>query len=320
VTVAITDTTVLSDFIRTAYQGIAYKPLRTELIYRQLISPGMVKWTSGSDPQPGQSVVFSFVNDLSETATTISESVDVTPQSLADTQLTVSVQEYGAAVVLTQRLNAVNILGSLNPIAAERIGRQMAAQLDNAMKAVAQAGSNVVYPAALTARNTITASGHNITSALVRKVVAKLRANGAMPVRGANYAAIIHPDVSVDLRTEGSSASQGGWRPVHEYQMSGGILNGEVGQFEGAIFLETPRAPLFVDAGGSSTVDVYATLFVGQEAFAEAIGYQPQVVISPVTDLLRRFQGVGWKALIGWGRFREGALYRLESASSIGAN
>lgn len=314
---AITDTSVLTDLLRTAYQLKAYKPLRTEFIYDQFVSPGMVKWVSGSDPQPGSSVVFTFVNDLSETPATISESVDVTPQSMADTQLTVTAQEYGGAVVVTQRLNAVGLF-EVSPIAAERIGRQMGAQLDNIAKAVAQAGTNVIYGGNATARNNIDAAD-TLDSADIRQAVAKLRGNGAQPVRGMNYAAVIHPDVSVDLRAEGSS-SNGGWRPVHEYQAAGGIFQGEVGTYEGAVFMESPRAPKFTDAGSGSTVDVYAALFLGNEAFAKAVGYEPQVVISPVTDLLMRFRGVGWKAMLGFGRFREGALYRVETASSIGAN
>jgi hypothetical protein len=39
-----------------------------------------------------------------------------------------------------------------------------------------------------------------------------------------------------------------------------------------------------------------------------------------VTDNLRRFQGVGWYWLGGYGRFREASLFRQESASSIGTN
>jgi hypothetical protein len=40
----------------------------------------------------------------------------------------------------------------------------------------------------------------------------------------------------------------------------------------------------------------------------------------PVTDALRRFEGMGWKHLVGYGVFRQAALRRIESASSIGTN
>ena len=44
------------------------------------------------------------------------------------------------------------------------------------------------------------------------------------------------------------------------------------------------------------------------------------MIFGPVTDTLRRFNPVGWYHLVGYGRFREAALQRIETASSIGAN
>lgn len=312
---ATTDTTVLADLLRTAYQLRAYQALRTQLVWEQFVTPGLVQWTSGSDPQPGSTVTFTFINDLSETPATISESTDVTAQSMSDTQISVTAQEYGGAVVVTQRLNAVGLF-PVSPIAAERINRQMRGQIDGIAKAVAQAGTNVSFGGNATARANVD-SADLFASVNVRKAVARLRAAGAMPIDGVNYAAIMHGDVSVDLRGE-AGATSGGWRPPHEYQRWQNIMNGEVGTYEGARFIESPRAPQFVDAGTASQ-DVFATVFCGWEAFAKAVGYMPEIVLTPITDLLRRFAGVGWKAMLGYGRFREGAIHRVESASSITA-
>jgi hypothetical protein len=41
---------------------------------------------------------------------------------------------------------------------------------------------------------------------------------------------------------------------------------------------------------------------------------------SPVVDHLRRFTGMGWYHLVGYARFREEALRRVESSSTIGTN
>jgi hypothetical protein len=88
-------------------------------------------------------------------------------------------------------------------------------------------------------------------------------------------------------------------------------------------YIETPRALLVTD-GGSSTTDVYGTVLIGQQALAKAYsttyGENPSVVFGPVTDSLRRFQPVGWYSMCGYGRFREAAIRRIESASSIGSN
>jgi len=84
-----------------------------------------------------------------------------------------------------------------------------------------------------------------------------------------------------------------------------------------------------VNAGTSltlvvSAVDVYGTLVMGRQALAKAFstgggyGEQAQIVDVPVIDTLRRFTGIGWKHFVGYAVFRQAALYRIESGSSIG--
>lgn len=84
-----------------------------------------------------------------------------------------------------------------------------------------------------------------------------------------------------------------------------------------------------VNAGTSlalvvSAVDVYGTLVMGRQALAKAYstgggyGEQAQIVDVPVIDTLRRFTGVGWKHFVGYSVFRQAAMYRIESGSSIG--
>ena len=73
-----------------------------------------------------------------------------------------------------------------------------------------------------------------------------------------------------------------------------------------------------------ASVDVYGTLVMGRQALAKAFstggGYGEQAVIVdvPVIDTLRRFTGIGWKHFVGYAPFRQAALYRIESGSSIG--
>jgi N4-gp56 family major capsid protein len=108
------------------------------------------------------------------------------------------------------------------------------------------------------------------------------------------------------------------------------LYNGEIGMFEGVRFIESARAPLFANAsnnsGASGTIDAYGTLIMGQQALAKAVsmggeyGSQPTIVYGQVTDLLQRFRPVGWKHFVGYGVFRQEALRRIESASSIGTN
>jgi len=157
----------------------------------------------------------------------------------------------------------------------------------------------------------------------VRKQLAALRRAFVQPING-YYVCFIHPDVSYDLRGQTGAAA---WRDPHTYSDPADIWNGEAGVFEGFRFIETPRAPVFADAGSSTTTtDVYGTLFLGQEALAKAHSYQdgngplPTIVPGPVTDHLRRFVPMGWYWLGVYGIFRQAAIRRTDSASSIGSN
>ena len=96
--------------------------------------------------------------------------------------------------------------------------------------------------------------------------------------------------------------------------------------FGGIEWIENPRAPILDDAGATSTTNVYQTLVAGRQALAKAFsrapgfGEDPSVVFGPVTDTLRRFHPVGWYHLVGHAIFRQAALQRIESSSSIGDN
>jgi len=64
---------------------------------------------------------------------------------------------------------------------------------------------------------------------------------------------------------------------------------------------------------------VYRTIVCGKQAMAEAVAEEPHVVIGPVVDKLMRFRPIGWYGVLGFSLYREAALYRIESGSSIGA-
>jgi N4-gp56 family major capsid protein len=64
---------------------------------------------------------------------------------------------------------------------------------------------------------------------------------------------------------------------------------------------------------------VFNTIVCGKQALAQAVAEEPHVVIGNVTDKLMRFRPMGWYGVLGFARYREEALYRLETGSSIAA-
>lgn len=309
-----TTTSTLSSIVRTVYDRLLYFDLRSQPTFDMLsdVKPAL-------QAMPGNVVTWTYMSNLAAATSTLSETSDVSPVTLATTQVSATLAEYGNAVELSAMLRATGFVdvdeGALNVL-----GYNMADTLDTIARDTIDAGTNVRYSGSSTARNNVTPSS-TITSSDIRYVAAKLRGNKAVPKKQGYYVGLIHPDVSYDLRSQSSSASNASWREAHIYASPEAIYAGEIGAFEGVAFVETPRAPIFADAGSSpTTTDVYGTVIVGQQALAKAVAIDPHLVQSPVVDRLRRLVNYGWYALEGFARFREAAIYRIESASSIGAN
>jgi N4-gp56 family major capsid protein len=306
---------------QTAYDRLAYFALRPELYFDAVAD---VQPTRQS--MPGAAVVFTIISDLAVASTALNESVDVDAVALADSNVTVTLVEYGNAVNTTMKLRATSFI-EVNPVVANVLGFNAGRSIDSVAQGVVQAGTNVAYATGgttdPTARNTVEPED-TLTARDVRRTLAQLRGANVAPNKGNLYTAFIHPDVSFDLRGETGAAA---WRDPHTYSQPEEIWSGEIGAFEGFRFIETPRAPVFADAGSSTTLtDVYATIFTGKQAIAKAYsttegnGAMPRVIMSPVVDKMRRFVPLAWYHLVGYSRFREASLRRVESSSSIGTN
>jgi N4-gp56 family major capsid protein len=267
---------------------------------------------------PGSSVVFQLYTDLTKATTPLTETTDPDAVALGNTtSVSVTLNEYGNAALATRKLELFS-LSDVDPAIANIIAFNMADSLDELALTELRGGSNVIFSANAsgtvpTGTSTVGAT-NTIKSADIRKAVAKLRAGKAVPRVGELYWVGIHPEVSHDLRAE---TGAGGWREAHVYNESGAgnLWPGSIGTYEGAMFVESPR--LYNATDGAGSVRVFRTILAGQQALAEAVAEEPHVIIGPVVDKLMRFRPIGWYGVLGWKRYREAALYRIESTSSI---
>ena len=316
-------TSAPADLSQVAFEKLAYFALRPEMYYDQFAD---VQATNATNP--GASIKFTVFADMAAATTALGESTDVTPVSMTDTQVTVTLLEYGNATVTTAKLRASSFM-PVDPIAAQAIGYNAGLSIDTIAQAVLQAGTNVIYATggAQTATTRLTMkTDQTLVAKDIRRAVAELRGANVPTING-NYVGFIHPDVSYDLR---GITDASGWRDSYKYTNAMPLYNGEIGMFEGVRFIESSRAPLFTNAyngaGAVGTGDSYGTLIMGRQALAKGIslggeyGAQPSIVYGEVTDLLKRFRPVGWKHFVGYSVFRQEALRRIESASSIGTN
>jgi len=377
--------------VQKAYDRLLEFALRSEPLIRSVADKRPAKQAF-----PGSTVVLQKYVDLDQATSTLTETTDPDAVSLTTpTTVTITLNEYGNAVLVTRALELFS-LADVDPAIANIIAYNLADSIDVVAMNTLGAGSNVLYGGNATATANIDAAD-TIDSADIRKAVAKLRSNKAKARRGSLYWTGIHPEVSHDLRAETGNM---GWNFVHANTSPSvdKIWAGEIGDYEGAFFVESSRlansksgadqtalATTAVTVAGTSagftfgvasssviasraevgdkiagtgiasgakisaisttgstttiTVDtantaavtatttvtvtpvtrVFDTIVCGQQALAEAVAEEPHIVIGNVTDKLMRFRPMGWYGVLGFAIYRDEALYRIETGSSIAA-
>jgi N4-gp56 family major capsid protein len=307
---AYTGTSAVSNVVAAAVDQYVRASLRHTPLLRSVADTRPV-----SVDKPGSSVALYIHGDLAAATTPLNELTDPDFVALPNpTSVTLTPLEYGNATVTTIKARTTSF-ADLDPYQMDAIAYNMRDTLDVLVREVISAGTNVRYASGGATDPTSTATvaaEDTITSADIRYVVSKLRAAAAQGKRGDLYWAGIHPDVAHDLRAE---TGAGAWRDSHVYAAPGVFWPGEIGVYEGAFFVESARMKSAADGDTSRTV--YRTILAGKEALAEGVQIEPHVEIGQITDKLNRFRPMGWYGFLGWTIFRQPALYRIESSSSI---
>ncbi len=306
-----------TSLVQTAYDRLVEYKLRSMPLFRALADK-----RPAQQAMPGASVVFQLYNDLTTATTPLSEDVD--PDSVAvpsTTSVPVTLNEYGNAVLVTRKLQLVS-LSNVDEGIADIVAYNLRDSLDAVVAPILAGGTHVIRINAGVLKSDLIAGGAGTTGAVAatdiysskvsRLAVAKLRGNKVVPRQGELYGCWIHPDVSHDLRAETGGAA---WRDPHNFSGAESIWTGSVGVYEGLFYIESPRLPTATD--GASSAKVYRTFFMGAQALAEAVAEEPHIVIGNVVDKLLRHRPVGWYGMLGWARYREDALIRSETSSSI---
>jgi N4-gp56 family major capsid protein len=377
--------------VQKAYDRLLEFALRSEPLIRSVADKRPARQAF-----PGSTVVLQRYVDLEQATGTLTETTDPDAVALTTpTSVTITLNEYGNAVLVTRALELFS-LADVDPAIANIIAYNLADSIDTVAMTTLRSGTNNIFAGTATSVAGV-AAADTIDSADIRKVVARLRSNKAKARRGSDYWVGIHPEVSHDLRAESGNL---GWNYVHAQSAPAvnNIWAGEIGTYEGAFFVESPRlynakvgadqsalttttvtvagtsagftfgvasssviaaraeagdkiAGTGIDSGskitkietsGSTTtitVDkaftaavtattvvtvtpvtrVFNTIACGAQAMAEAVAEEPHVVIGNVTDKLMRFRPMGWYGVLGFAVYRDEALYRITSGSSIAA-
>lgn len=302
-------TSSLDGIATTTAYDLAYRnPLRAQLIHEQFAT---VKSTNQS--HNGASVNFNFIADLTVSTTALTDEISDAPQeAMTDTQVNVTMAEYGRVVATTAKLRGQAFI-PVDPVAAEKVG-WTAGCVHDELARIALAATGNQYGN--------TGGTVDMASNTLRKASTTFRKNSVQGFNGqGDYVAVLHPDQEYDLRVESDAA---GWRYFQQNQNPAGggmgVRAGTVqGYYEGFHVLITPRT----GTSGSGATTNYNALVIGAEALAKAYsrvpGYGPmaQIVVGLPTDNLKRVLKVGYYWLGGYAILRSEAVAKISSGSSL---
>jgi N4-gp56 family major capsid protein len=301
------------NLVKTGYEKLVAFKLRSEPLFRRVADTRATALTN-----PGSTVVFNLYNDLTADTTTLTETV--TPDSVAvpsTSTVTVTLNEFGKTVIPTLQLRTYTF-SDIDPAVANIVARDMAESVDLRVRAVLDGGTNRVAANGTSDFDTGATNTIVITDLMNAKIgqfiTARFRSNSALEsMPGNTFGAFIHPDQSFDLQRETGAAAT--WRYPHDNVAPENVWLAQVGVFGGVSYIETPRVKVATD--GASGAKVYRAYFFAKQAIAEVMAVEPHLIIGPVVDPMMRFRPLSWQGIGGWNNYRQEALYRAETGSSI---
>lgn len=211
---------------------------------------------------------------------------------LAETEVTVQLQQYGEYARCTDKLDLTHL--DMDIMRRTKLfGDAGARSIDAVVREELAKCANVIYAGGKASRAELTAAD-KLTSRELRKAVKTLKKNHAQTF-GGYFVAIIGPDTMYDLQEDEAFVK------VSRYQDKENIYTGEVGRLFGVRLVETTEAKIFEGAGASGA-DVASVIVLGQYAYGVTSlkGAKPRVIVKPAgsagtADPLDQISTVGWK-------------------------
>lgn len=306
---ATTTTANLSQQIMTYYNKQMLVRLMNELHFAQL---GVKKPLPSNS---GKSMVFNRYTNFSAATTALTDGTIPAAQTLASSNLTATVSQYGAWVSISDLIQ-VEAISDVVVNCVDVLKYQAALTIDTIIRNAINSNGTITYANGRANQNALT-STDVFNGSEVRKIVNNLQRNSVLPLDGQEYAAIIHPQTKYDLE---SDTATGGWLVSNQYMDAQKIFNGEVGKMYGVRFLMSQNA--YTVQNGSS-VNCYYNYFFGKEPFGIVDLEQQnlQVMVhragtSGAADPLDQINSVGWKVSFAAIVLQALACYIDESGSS----
>jgi len=266
----------------------------------------------------GKIIEFRKFATLGVATTALTEGTPPALQDLSVSAITATVIQQGGAVGFSDLVSTTTI----DPILEETtdlLAEQAAETIDQLIRDVLVLGTTVQYASTATSRVTV-GSAMIFNVAELREAVLTLNINRARKIDGF-FHAVIHPRTAFDL--QGTTE----WVTANNENQTGRVFDGSLGTLYGVKFWVTDKAPFFADAGVGGTVDVYATLIFGADAYGlvSLAGHNLKTIFKSLgsagtADPLDQQQSMGWKCTFTTKILDQAWMIRVEHSTSTGAN
>lgn len=285
----------------------------------------------------GNQIKFRRYSQLAVASTPLTEGVTPAGSSLAVTDLTATLAQYGDFVTLTDLVSMTN-QDAVVTETTDVLGDQAGTTIDQARRDVLVAGTNVAYANGVANR---AATNIKVQAADLDKLIRFLKVQNAKYIKDAimpsqnvgtgsirsAFIGLVHPDVEFDLE------NITGYRSVSDYGSQEGVIADEIGAYKNIRFVSSTNCKIFAGGGAAGTTvyknngtnfDVYVSLFFADNAYGisnlsgEAMSTYVKALGSAGTaDPLEQRSTVGWKATTTTKILNDSWMIRLESAASL---
>ena len=259
----------------------------------------------------GKSIVFVKYGNLTGGGS-LEESDVLTPEGMTTSEISIPVKEQANSVQVTEYLLRTSLLDVLGD-ASKLLANNMAVVLDGQFRDTVLQTTNAVYGNGATSAATMTSTSVFNTKT-VKDAVETLATHNAPRINGDYYVCIAHPHQLRQLRDDSN------WINANTYMGRRQLYIGEVGMYEGCIFIETTEMPKLNATqlaakygGGISITEGYEAVFFGDNAFAWGIALDVELRDDGVVELGRKHT-LGWYGIWGTGIIEEGNIVKALTA------
>ena len=259
----------------------------------------------------GKSIVFVKYGNLTGGGS-LEESDVLTPEGMTTSEISIPVKEQANSVQVTEYLLRTSLLDVLGD-ASKLLANNMAVVLDGQFRDTVLQTTNAVYGNGATSAATMTSTSVFNTKT-VKDAVETLATHNAPRINGDYYVCIAHPHQLRQLRDDSN------WINANTYMGRRQLYIGEVGMYEGCIFIETTQMPKLNAAqlaakygGGIRITEGYEAVFFGDNAFAWGIALDVELRDDGVVELGRKHT-LGWYGIWGTGIIEEGNIVKALTA------